>query len=72
MSGWISVKDRLPAIMDGSLDYNELLLVTVNTKERTYAYLAYYSSCRGFSGLFGGDWNNLVTHWMPLPEPPKE
>jgi hypothetical protein len=67
-SGWIPVSERLPAIKDGSLEYNELCLVTVNDKMRTYTYIAYYSSCSGFMGLFGGDWNNYVTAWQPLPE----
>ena len=71
MSEWVSVKERLPATIDGSLDYSELFLVTANNNGRIYTYLAYFGSCSGFSGLFGGDWNNLVTHWMPPPEPPK-
>lgn len=69
---WISVKDRLPATIDGSLDHSELYLVTASIEKRIYTYLAYYGSCGGFSGLLGGDWNNYVTHWMPLPKPPKE
>lgn len=72
MSEWISVKDRLPATIDGSLDYSELFLVTANKYGRTYTYLAYFGSCNGFCGLFGGDWNNIVTYWQPLPESPKE
>jgi hypothetical protein len=71
-NGWIPVSERLPAIKDGSLEYNELCLVTVNTEMRTYTYIAYYSSCNGFMGLFGGDWNNYVTAWQPLPEEYKE
>lgn len=67
-SGWVSCKERLPAIKDGSLEYSELCLVTANIKARTYTYIAYYGSCNGFTGLFGGDWNNYVVAWQNLPD----
>jgi len=61
----------LPAVIDGSLDRSELYLVTVKNDKRTYTYLAYFGSCNGFAGLFGGDWNDCVIAWQPLPEPYK-
>lgn len=60
-NGWISVKDSLP-------EYTPMVLAMC-----TDGYeLAYY-------GMYGQGWSNTlgtehlnVTHWMPLPEPPKE
>ena len=67
-SGWISVKDRLPEV------------------DKPILYCAFGRSVgegvyRGFDGVHhvwnmyavsGTHWDNEVTHWMPLPEPPKE
>lgn len=47
-------------------------------------YLAYAADCGEFGmqicqfddelgwGYYGGDVDHLITHWMPLPTPPKE
>jgi len=65
MSDWISVKDRLPEICTGVLCY-----VIVPDKGRaatSIRILQYYKASRS--------WNcdgMIVTHWMPMPEPPKE
>ena len=67
--GWTPVSEGLPTIVDGSLNYSELFLVTANINDRTYTYLAYFGSCLGFSGLLGGDWNEIVTAWQPVPKP---
>lgn len=66
MSDWISVKDRLPQV--------------------TGKYLCAVKDKRGDLWTIASDWSlemkswfgnygeikNIVTHWMPLPEPPKE
>jgi len=60
--GWISVRDRLPA------EENRRVLVLLDT-----------NGVLGFppmdtDRMAGGRWlrwNECVTHWMPLPEPPK-
>lgn len=62
MSEWISVKGRLP-------DYNdEFLVYTENAKMLVCEYLPYANEwwdCDAFV-------INNITHWMPLPDPPKE
>lgn len=68
MSEWISVKDRLPEV-DGLY----LTCYKFRNDGRLFMeVLAYYAidlkphfQHEGYSGL-------TVTHWMPLPEPPKE
>ena len=77
---WISVKDRLP-------DPYEKVLVRLDHWAGVDTYLAFYDTERGwcdFGGYFDDGTNNdgepltyetagvNVTHWMPLPEPPKE
>lgn len=60
MNEWISVKDRLP---------KEGVKVLACYKG------AYLEICKCSEGVwvnrFGSDYTG-VTHWMPLPEPPKE
>lgn len=67
--GWISVKDRLPP--DGNKPY---LTCRKTVKGRTviesrYLHTSYESPCVAY---WEGKKNGEVTHWMPLPEPPKE
>jgi hypothetical protein len=66
VSEWISVKDRLP--------------------QATGKYLCAVKDKRGNLWTIASDWSlemkswfgdygeikNIVTHWMPLPDPPKE
>lgn len=59
---WISVKERLPEVF-------VKVLICGSNKEIAI-------SCRMKSGIFdvypiGYDGEVEVTHWMPLPEPPK-
>ena len=72
MSKWISVKDRLPT--DGT-DYESYILksviVCIDGK--------YVQACEFEAGKYPEPWqrfmmynNENVTHWQPLPEPPKE
>ena len=67
--GWISVKDRLPAATD------DFVLFTVGGD-------VFYGNYDGKDWYkYEGDWETdviylepgeRITHWMPLPEPPKE
>lgn len=60
-NGWISVKDRLPEPSDS------YLLVTQKYREqRQVEYAKFENGSWRASGI------GIVTHWMPLPEPPKE
>ena len=78
MSEWISVKNRLPdvalggfcvcLISDGrSATIAEYYVKRIDgwTQDRKYAWRAPLSECSE-SQLW-----ETVTHWMPLPEPPK-
>jgi hypothetical protein len=60
VNGWISVKDRLPKHGVG-------VLVSSGGPGCTTA--SYFEG----SGFYNGHLEDVViTHWMPLPEPPKE
>lgn len=60
LTEWISTKDRLPD------DYKKVLFITNDGK--------YYIGFVSYEGWHGGLISMIsnVTHWMPLPEPPKE
>ena len=66
---WISGEERRPeAHADGSVDAE---LVT----DGEFIHMAYYAHGQWIfceSGEMKGPMWNTVTHWMPLPEPPKE
>ena len=68
---WISVKDRLPKL-------DEAVLVHPKHLHIKTSYYAVWSLFKCHSGETiwvdkSGDGHNLteVTHWMPLPQPPK-
>ena len=71
---WVSVEDRLPEI-DKSV-----IVKTAFFRDRKYEtetfigfmdeYGELYSLPEGES--YGWQFNDCVTHWMPLPEPPKQ
>ena len=66
MSEWISVEDRLPdnhqRVIGIGFDYGDIK----NNR--------HYVVCEYFDGIWmGGEYEEFeyITHWMPLPEPPK-
>lgn len=60
---WISVKERLP-------DSNDMVLIC----DKFGVGLAWFERHRGKNLYWNSDTGIIknVTHWMPLPEPPKE
>ena len=67
MNEWISVKDGLPELDTNNVDLfgRPCITVLALTDDKHIQEARYYS---------GGVWAcmNTVTHWMPLPELPKE
>lgn len=67
---WISVEERLPEESDG-------MVLFTNGKAVTSGYRNHMFRMSGEEGIYapairkGGGYMR-VTHWMPLPEPPKE
>lgn len=74
VGGWINIKDRLPEKSGWYL----VSLINTRTGHRWEVPVsADYSHGKWDYAYLGGEdatWmlNNPVTHWMPLPEPPKE
>lgn len=68
MNEWISVKDRLPEA-DG--DYLVYLVANNMPKNKSIITLYYTNLSKRFV-YYDNDNLFTVTHWMPLPEPPKE
>ncbi len=72
VSGWISIKDRLPDRDD------ELVLVIANGKfgnitlDEAFELACYYKDDGWVLESYPDMENIRVTHWMPLPKPPKE
>ena len=67
---WISVQERLPE------DYEEVLYLAINEmgiKERMTGHRenSLWMHCCWFYSSMRCDSTIKVTHWMPLPEPPK-
>lgn len=67
---WISVKDRLPE------DSCDVLVAKRNGRVFKMSYHAPFDSGKRIFQWFGfGKWidqHSQITHWMPLPEPPKQ
>lgn len=79
---WISVKDKLPEVhpaTDGDYWASDFVLVYFGDGVLNKICVANYEvdgedKCLwvSFSDTGTGDMAYDVTHWMPLPEPPKE
>lgn len=59
--GWISVKDRMP-------EYGRYLVTVVRDDGAVAVHTATYNDLGWWMHSNAGE----ITHWMPLPEPPKE
>lgn len=63
---WISVKDRLPTVKD------QLLIYDSENDEIVIGVFLYSTESIIAFGIFGRGQVFDITHWMPLPEPPKQ
>lgn len=73
MSEWISVKDRLPNDEDLKKSEEYDFLCRVIIPQDGGDAIPETRICH--FGLFERKWDTtgiIVTHWMPLPDPPKE
>lgn len=74
MNDWINVEDRLPEVKDGSaLGY----FSNIGSVEMIHIEDYFQDITDGFDEngkQLYTKWylNQTITHWMPLPEPPKE
>ena len=69
---WISVEDRLPAHGDRILITDGELMATIDI-DMKFMGDGVYLDAFGFHGYefeCSMEWED-VTHWMPLPEPPR-
>ena len=64
MNNWISVKDRLPDEKQEILTINSEEKMEVCFYEKEWEGI--FQQCDGLIKIFN------ITHWQPLPEPPKE
>ena len=72
--GWTSVKDRLPEKdMDEVLVYGQEKNDDGTFNEYKVHFASYRVQFKCFSSVHYYNYNEIVTtHWMPLPEKPKE
>jgi len=61
---WIPVEERLPPRAENSFIFSDYVLVCDNI-----GYMD--TACYNFEKN-RWDWLNNVTHWMPLPQPPRK
>ena len=67
---WIRVKDELPP----SGEFGKIVLACNDVGTVNAAYLSSYGKWYAANNTMYDAWSWMpnVTHWMPLPEPPKE
>ena len=61
MSKWISVKVCLPKEFQDVLIYKEGYEISISHREEHYGVFKWYNA-----------FDCLITHWMPLPNPPSD
>ena len=65
--GWISVEDRLPSLHERALCLLKGEPIVLELKETFTAFLYWHEP---YDEMMVIEWYE-VTHWIPLPEPPK-
>jgi hypothetical protein len=73
MMEWIKVEIREPSVAAGHLCSVDVLVGHFSWPEVRVGYLDGYKRWRAY--IFNGDMDEETvepSHWMPLPEPPKE
>lgn len=66
---WIPVTERLPDV------WSDVLVAVLKHRPRSYPVRTMavdFITMTGEWAEMSCDWRNEVTHWMPLPEPPRE
>jgi hypothetical protein len=63
---WIRVEDKLPELQTFVIGY----VVNLYGRGKNYVSEVYFSGHQKW--LIEENYECVVTHWMPLPEPPKE
>ena len=71
VGGWISVKDRLPDEEDYRSCHENWDGCVIWTNGSDIGLGWYYTSTGNWADIYDCGIDD-VTHWMPLPEPPKE
>jgi hypothetical protein len=66
VSEWIDVKDRLPTLLE-----DVLVCVIYEGNDFGVVTNSYRDGYPHWTWEMGSAKNYSVTHWMPLPEPPK-
>lgn len=74
VNGWVSVKDRLPELRQEVLVWydNGYEVAYLQKFEPPKLQYPQFNNVEMFEWCFGDFEDFDVTHWMPLPEPPKE
>ena len=74
IGGWINVKDRLPEehADEHPYEFEQYLCATVWNDVRMVGFGTRIGDDKQHFWSGNSIWDDWVTHWMPLPEPPKE
>ena len=67
---WISVKEKLPPEMEGSIYSDNILVID---EDNDYFIAVYIPSGKTWNEYYEAPYGNIeeITHWMPLPKSPK-
>lgn len=72
VNGWISVKDRMPDIDGEYMVYGQSEDMRELLPDNDPIWICYYCKEHGFYNIELRREYDYITHWMLLPEPPKE